>query len=169
MPWVRGLGEWYCVVSRTRYVVIRYSRQGYVIGADWGVFGNPDAPGQIEELQEVTEQVMKRRSRLTGEVNRPPHANYDDLLESWPSIAAWLTDSTFEDGEARRGGWMSLWADGGQWHAFLRDSAEGVTLRLAAGTVTALLGLVEHCLSDPLAPWRVDEGQSKGGKGPHRK
>lgn len=161
MPWTRGMGDWYCVLTREQYVVTRYTRTGVPVRCLAGRFRSDDGGDQVEQLQDQTELAMKRRPKLTGDVGRTPHASYDDLLESFPNYAAWATDASFEDGEPRRGGWASVWAEGNLWHAVLKDSAEGTSLKIVAPTFLMLISLVEHALADPTAPWRVDLPQGR--------
>jgi len=168
MPWTSGRQMWYCVVSRELYWVVRYAPSGYAIGSAAGPFEAGDKASQVAELQEVTETLMKRRTKPGEGRPIPPHADYADLLETLPNLAAWMTDSTFDDGSPRLGGWMGLSCRAGSWVALLKDSGESLSLNVSAPTWTMLLALIEHSLIDPAAPWRADQAQgaqkSKGKK-----
>jgi hypothetical protein len=165
-PFARGLGRWYAAISQQGYSLFRYSPSGFLCGVACGDWVAADAAGQVTELQDVMESLMKRRVKTGEGAVVCPHADATELLEQWPSLAAWLTDPTFEDGAPRPAGWMGLSAEGGLFTVLLKDAGERSQLRVQAPSLSRLLDLVEHSLTDPLAPWRHDSGafQARAGK-----
>lgn len=142
------------VVSSAWFYVWTRARRSKRLLLRSGTFHARERLAQIAELRAVLRGRMKRRTGAAEKGAKLPHAEYSDLLESLPTFAAWMTDSTFEDGTPRQGGWFSVYCRAGTWTFTLNDSAEGLTITLTAPTWTQALSLVEHCLLDPDAPWR---------------
>lgn len=160
MPWQPRPTWCWCVVSRETWVLTWYSRSGYVIRCLSGSFSARDAAAQVLQLQDEETQPVQRRRKPGVDAPKPPHAEYADLLERYPTLAGWMTDATFEDGEVRQGGWICVSCRGGLWCCTMKDSAEAVCIHISAPTATLLLDLCEHSLIDPAAPWRPDTGPS---------
>lgn len=145
-------------VSRHAVLVHVYYRWSITPGLLFTRFLSDSAEKQREVVAELLgSKPMKRRQRPGEGAPVPPHAEYADLLESNPALAAWMTDAQFEDGATRVGGWFSVYCRGGLWVATMKDNAEKLVLSLTAPTWTLLLSLMEHSLLDPHAPWRHDE------------
>lgn len=161
-PWLRGWKGWSIWVSQWGYSITYTSKKGYVcstISAAWCVEG---FEAQIEVLQYLTEDFVKRRDKPGEGAPIPPHAEYADLLELYPTFAAWMTDGSFEDGSPRPGGWYCVSCRAGVWIATLKDQGEGLQITVTAPSYTLLMSLVESALVDPKAPWRADAGHSNG-------
>lgn len=164
---LKGFGplcRWYCVITRERFILVRYANSGHPVGVSSGPWVSPDGQDQKDQLGDEVTRLMKRRVKEGAPPRALPHADYGDLLESMPNFAAWMTDAVFEDGVARKGGWMSVYCAGGMWRATLSDSAEKLILFLSAPTWTELLTLIEHATADPDAPWRPDDRPQPGEK-----
>lgn len=141
--------------------MVRFARRtGVVIRSLWTPW--PDGlVAQGEAFYQALEEIMRRRQKPGASTAQQPHADATELLERWPTLASWLTDPTFEDGESRQGGWMAVSADSGVFKALLKDQAEGLQINVSAATPRQLLDLVEHVLTDPNAPWRHDRGRGE--------
>lgn len=142
------------LVSQTMYWIWMKPKRGKVPQLRSGMFVARERLAQIEELRAAMRGKMKRRTGAAEKGAKLPHAEYADLLETYPTFAAWMTDSTFEDGTQRQGGWLSCYCRAGSWTITLNDAAEGLQLTLTAPSWSQALALVEHCLLDPDAPWR---------------
>lgn len=161
-PGHRGLGDWEVWVCALGAQLTRFSRSRFLLGAAWVPWTGDGVQGDVDALHNATEVLMRRRSRPGDGQPLPPHAEYADLLEMFPTLAAWMTDAQFEDGEARQGGWFCVSCRAGVWVATLKDQSEGLTLTLTAPSATLLLSLAESALIDPKAPWRADPGHQNG-------
>jgi hypothetical protein len=129
-------------------------RDGRVLAAQWVTFQAPDAAGQIVELLDVSEVMMKRRAKVTAGVAVTPHADAVELLERWPTLGGWMTDPAYDDGSERKGGWFCVSCRDGLWTALMKDDGEALQISLSAPSPLHLLDLMEHALTSPEAPWR---------------
>lgn len=160
-PWLRGLGKWDVWVSQWGFVLTRYTRTGYLLGSLGRAWLHSSVDAQVEQLQEASEELMQRRRKPADGAPSAPHAEYADLLEKLPNLAQWMTDSVFDDGEPRPGGWFCVSCRGGSWHATMKDAGEGLVYNVSAPTYLLLLDLMEHALVDPSCSWRADPGHKR--------
>jgi hypothetical protein len=86
-------------------------------------------------------------------------------LSKVPQYAEWMTATCYEDGTPRMAPTLTIWCQGGEWRANLRDRAEGLCLWLSAATHSDLIKLVDEFCQSSDAPWRHDEfGTREKGK-----
>lgn len=149
-----GLG-WQVWADSNGFLLIRRDRKCLrILRTASGKWWTKDQTDMLRQLTESREDLMAKRMKLASGAPRPPHAGYADLLETMPSFAEFMTDSSFDDGMPRKGGWLCLWALQGSWRTKLKNDAEGLEIELAAPSWTDLLRLLEGSLTDPSAPWR---------------
>jgi hypothetical protein len=79
-----------------------------------------------------------------------------DFAALYPTLFAYMTQSTWPDGSAREVSTLSVFADGGMAKCVLKDRAGGVCLWASCPNLTNLFGVLEALLCDPGAEWRVD-------------
>ena len=91
-------------------------------------------------------------------VNAPgsPAASVDGMSKL-PSLAEWMTATTYDDGTTRQTPTVTFWCQGGEWKANLRDRAEGLCLWLSAETWAELVKIIDAACQDAGYPWRRDE------------
>lgn len=81
------------------------------------------------------------------------------LLEHYPTLLEFLTQSTWEDGSSRPPGTLLLFTDGCMWKICLKDKT-GPRVCFASSTELDLLFLtVEEGLKDDSLDWRADRPQ----------
>lgn len=76
------------------------------------------------------------------------------MMKVYPVIYAYLTDDTFEDGEARERSTMLLVAEGDLFKACMIDKNADATLWASGATFDDLFACLETRLSDPGSDWR---------------
>jgi len=92
--------------------------------------------------------------------NRASHASPAGLDKS-PMFAEFMTSAAFEDGTARMSPTVTIWCQGGEWKANIRDRAEKVCLWLSEESFPKLLKLLEEMCQESAAPWRVDDREDE--------
>lgn len=144
-------------MSDTGFLVQRATRDGYVFYCRWVpvVWGDHDdfrSPVYAACCQEGGAQVNKKSVAI---VKGGPAASVDGMGKI-PSLAEWMTATTFDDGADRQTPTVTFWCAGGEWHANLRDRAEGLCLWLVAPTWAELVKLCDQMCQESSAPWRRD-------------
>lgn len=80
----------------------------------------------------------------------------------FPTLFEYLTVRVFDDGTARKASALTVFSDGPQMKAVLKDAEQGLCLWMAAPTFDALLALLEAALNDPATVWRLDRRDNDG-------
>lgn len=153
-----------CWVSQEGWSLWWETRTGYVIRGLCGCWSSTGRSGQADQLQTAWEEIMAKRIGGHGGIPRLPHAPVDGVVEQMPSWAEWMTDSEFDDGSERDGGWLSVWCRNSSWHAKLKDQTEGLELSLMASSWPQLLTLIESAFRDKNAPWKRSQTAQTGKK-----
>jgi hypothetical protein len=124
-----------------------------------------EAEGQkAEVMSAVWEGPMKRKTleQLRGV---RCHADAAGLASTHPNLAEFMTCAAFDgDGklEPREAPTITVWCQGGQWKASVKDRAEGLVMWLASETWAELWQMIDLFALEPDAPWRHDEGTFQG-------
>jgi len=92
------------------------------------------------------------------------HARYGKELASLPDLAQFLTAAQYEGGERRESPTITVWCQGGQWKASVKDRAEGLVMWLSAESPLELLQMLETFVLADEAPWRYDTPGPNQGK-----
>lgn len=86
-------------------------------------------------------------------------------LDRLKRFAEWMTATTFDDGAERQLPTYTVWCQGGEWKANLRDREEGLCLWLSAPTHLELIKLIDAACQDASYSWRKDAyGDPEKGK-----
>lgn len=85
----------------------------------------------------------------------------DELASRFPVLWSYLTQTAWEDGQARQTSNLLIFCQDGILKGMLRDRDAGFCLWTAAGSLGALLDVMEASLLDPNTEWRVDR-QAQG-------
>lgn len=108
------------------------------------------------------------RKKSVTSVGSGPAASTEGLSKL-PSLAEWMTTTSFEDGTPRIVPTVTFWCSNGEWKANLRDRAEGLCLWLSAPTWSDLVKMIDLACQDESYPWRRDEfGDPEKGKRANR-
>jgi len=83
--------------------------------------------------------------------------------KQWPNLAAFISQSAWEDGESRVTGTVTFLADAGQVKAALNDRDAGLGCFLSARSFTSLLDVLEAVLGGAPADWRVKADSPRTG------
>jgi len=161
-PALVGVGDVDAWACETGFVLNRFAkRPGILIRCLWTPWPS-GLEAQGEAFYQALEMIMKRLPKPG--VGRPvqPFADATELLEKWPTLAGWLTDPTYEDGSPRIGGWAAINCRDGVWTALMKDQSEGLCIVVSAPSPLRLLDLMEHALTSPEAPWRLDLPKGEG-------
>ena len=158
-------GLWDVAVCRAGAVLTRSTRKGYTLAARWVAFTAEDTQGQMDQVLDLAEDMMRRRGKAEAGIAYTPHADAGELLERWPTLGGWFTDPTFDDGTERKGGWVGISCRDGLWSALMKDEGEALQIVVSAPSPLQLLDLMEHALTSPTAPWRHDPKAKGGAKG----
>lgn len=97
---------------------------------------------------------MKRPEKSTARDSVPVTWHDEDFARRWPTLAAYLSDTTWDDGKKRETATLTLFVDDGCLKACLSDRA---TARIAFVTETTLQGLLDvlqEGLEDDSIEWR---------------
>lgn len=89
-----------------------------------------------------------------------------DVIDLFPSLYAFLADTTWDDGAARRTGSLLLCTEDGMWKCWLNDRAFARTCWLSGETLTEVLTSADRGLERDSLTWRADR---KGAPGSGRK
>lgn len=104
---------------------------------------------------------MKRpNTGANGDGNAPPPGS---TLSSLPSLYSYLTESKWDDGQARELATITIFCQDGRWKVFLNDKATNRICCLTGQTVEeVLLSLDEGLRTDDL-DWRTpkDDGRRR--------
>lgn len=85
--------------------------------------------------------------------------------KQFPNLAAFISQSSWEDGSSRVTGTVTFLFDGGQVKAALNDRDSESGCFLSARTFTSLLGVCEEVCGGAPADWRSKAGnRNTGGK-----
>lgn len=108
---------------------------------------------------------LKKPSALSGSPPQNGAALDAAFTKTYPTLHAYLADTTWEDGEERETATVTLFVEEGLFKICLNDRALGRSAWLSGHTFTGLLkGLEAGLLSDELQWRRRPEGGSGTGK-----
>lgn len=98
---------------------------------------------------------------------QPTAADLGEWGKKYPSVAAFLSDSTWEDGTTREPGTLLLFWEDGLWKGCLHDRTAAMQTFLSALTPSGLLETAEKGLRGDSLEWRKKRpwGSGKGKKG----
>jgi len=97
---------------------------------------------------------LPKRAAPIGGV--PAHAADPSVLrDSFPALAAFMTETRWEDGSPREVGTLLFCAEDGRWKVWVNDKGNGVTAWLSAATWPDLLLALERGLAADSLEWRT--------------
>jgi hypothetical protein len=79
----------------------------------------------------------------------------DDFKDMYPHVAAFLSQTTWDDGTQRVTGTIGLFVQDGMLKAFLQDKDSGQTAFVTAPAFQALWDMIELGLTDGKLDWRT--------------
>ena len=83
-------------------------------------------------------------------------ATDESLRGYYPTLHDWLTETTWEDGKARKTSTLLIMTENGRWKAFLNDRDGKRGAFLSAEAYEWLLESLEKALLDSSLEWRKD-------------
>jgi hypothetical protein len=100
---------------------------------------------------------IKRRAADTASLSLPDLPNFTKLFAKTPTLVAFLTARSYEDGGSRLPG--KFWFDGNSsgFSITLIDQDQGFRLVVRAGTIDDVFAAAELALGTENAPWEVDQ------------
>lgn len=147
-------------VTPDRFVLLWATAAGLVYAGKAIAFSTRDGEQQERELWESVWREPMKRKDLKSSLASKLHADTRGLKEAFPNLAEFMTAALFEGSKDRREGpTVTIWANGGQWRASVKDRAEGLVLWLAAPEIGELLTMLEGFVLSSDAPWRHDDQQ----------
>lgn len=129
----------------TRELVVRF---GKPIRARWTVIGEHYLEGGR----------MKRREAQSNEQGTAPLCK---LMETYPDLYNFLTDTQWDDGKPRETGTMLLFVQEGRYKVALNDRDADASAFVSGRTLTELLLAVEEAITDPTVEWRSKDSPRK--------
>lgn len=157
---VRGTWFWYDGVRFAERGGVLYGwvvdRGGYPRSCGrWAVPGLPAAE-LLPWLESIAMGLLRKGDKRVSAGAPVLDEATDPLVQGYPALWAFLTQTRWEDDTARDPGSMLVFLQDGMLKAMLRDKNDGTCLWVAARGFTGLLDVLEACLLDPAADWRVD-------------
>jgi len=131
----------------------------------WGrfLFFVPRWYAEWMEVEHLYFGAMSMLKKPVPVVNGAPAATAtpdEDFRHSYPVLAAYLEDTTYEGGETRQTSTMTVFTELGSFKACLNDRAEGRSLFVSAPTFLGLLDALDACLTSDHVPWKVSPASS---------
>lgn len=122
----------------------------------------------VPGLSSVTDEYIHKRG---WEMLRKADMKRADILGNaaliggdysvlYPTVWAYLTQATWEDGSVRKTSSITLFTDAGQLKAVLKDKETNLSLWSAGQSIEQVLGVMEALLLDPTAVWRQDRQET---------
>lgn len=155
--WLSSVREcWYVLRwPRRDWLVRTRPRQGAVVlrssevGDDQGgeMFPDPFAKGDV---------VQRRSVQAPEHVIRPALSKETKLLSKLPQLAAFLSDTAYDDGTARQPGYLWLTNRWSCYEVTLFDPDSCARVAVTATTLDDVLALAEAVLRSPETPWMPD-------------
>lgn len=114
------------------------------------------------QLFEVSDPAMRKPTKvdLPGRASTP-YCTAGKGWEKFPQLSEFLCNREYEDGSARKPGWMSFSADNGVVRWLLKDGTAGLLLRGEAQSLERLLSTIESVLAMSVVPWEDDPRAEK--------
>lgn len=111
----------------------------------------------LRQYQSVRELVKKRSVRPEGAI-RPKHLApvESELLRDLMSLVEHCAITAYDDGDARRPGWITLRTLGSAWQAEVKDPDTASRLVVTMPTVDEMLVTLDALLRADEAPWEPD-------------
>lgn len=98
---------------------------------------------------------LQRPAARTKATPGTPAASDEAFAKKYPTLAAYLTDTAYEDGSARRTATMTVFAEEGLFKASINDREQSRSAFMAADTFTGLLDRLEKGLQADRLDWRT--------------
>lgn len=117
--------------------------------------------GRVTGSQEWPKLVTSmRRVKVGGGASGGPHTHLapieSNILDKLPNLVAHCSLVKYEDGEARRPGWITLKTMGAAWVVQCKDPDACASLTATADTLDNALVLADMLLGAEEAPWEND-------------
>lgn len=100
--------------------------------------------------------MLKKSQFAASSTPALPGWEPDEIAAAHPTLWAFLTQDTWDDGSSRETGSMLLFADQGQLKCMLRDKANNACLWIAGASISQLLDVAEVKIVEVGADWRRD-------------
>jgi len=120
-----------------------------------------------------TEFVHMRKKRVGGGAVPGGPTNLaaveSTVLGSMPAFIAHCAVTRYEDGDARKVGWINITTRGGMWQITAKDPDSAASITATGQTLDDALALIDLLLGADDAPWESDAYLARNGKGGHKK
>jgi len=111
---------------------------------------------------------MDERLRIKGSPDNGTGAKVaaadGEFEKKYPTLWAFLTDTTWSTGETRETGSVLIFSQEGQWKAMIKDKDSGHIAFVTKGTFKTLLEALERGLVEEKLDWRADAFKAKSRK-----
>lgn len=101
-------------------------------------------------------RVKKPCAKSAGKSGVRSASATSKVWQRFPSLLSHLTTTTYDDGEQRRPGSVSLRTQGTSFYVAIREPDQGVMLTAVAETLDDAFLLAEQLLGAEDAPWEID-------------
>jgi len=117
------------------------------------------------------QEMRKKKVGTGGDPGGPSHlaAVESNVLTQFPSFIAHCAVTRYEDGDARRVGWINITTRGGAWQITAKDPDAAASITAVGQTLDDALALIDLLLGSEDAPWESDAYLARNGKGGQKK
>jgi len=125
--------------------------------------------GGAETVIKFPVEYVHMRKKKVGRGTDPTGPTHlaaveSNVFSSLPAFVAHCAVTRYEDGDARRVGWINITTRGGMWSITAKDPDSAASITATGQTLDDALALIDLLLGSEDAPWESDSYLARNGK-----